>query len=219
MNMPASDGAAPIGSEMEQLASLYSIEREAGFSVQNSLLAVWSAAVTYAGLAIGIYATVLDPEKSPQGGLLFDDLTKAWILLWLPFPAFAIAGYHAILFTIGLVHSRSIGLLENLLAGSAGTTAKGYHAGNLVGSRAETAWTERGAWTMRIVQALAYLPPYLAPILLLVLCFVNRSAAIAPASLPWILVMAALYLIGIVMMARLLYKGFQLAFDSPPKDT
>lgn len=206
------NGAQATGPELGQLASLYSMEREAGFSVQINLLAVWSAALTYAGLAGAIYATVLDPQDAQQNNPLFDEFTRAIILLSLPLPGVAIAAYHAILFTIGLVHSRSIGLLESQLALSAGTATLGNHANNQIGSRAETHWTERAAWPMLVVQAFAYAPPYFSPLVLIALVCV-RTNSVLPAG--WLCISAAIvvYVAGSVTIVWLICK----ALGSPPK--
>lgn len=101
----------PPGDGSSTLIALYAAERQTGFTVQTALLAIWAASATY----LTATAAVLTLSFGEAATSLFTPLRQTGVLLFLPFPAVALAGYHAITFGIGIVHSRSIQILEDEL--------------------------------------------------------------------------------------------------------
>lgn len=149
----------PLGSDCsDSLYSLYTAEREAGTSVLTNTLGVWFATTTYITFAFS--ALHIIKGEIPKG-----ELVPALILFALPYPAIAFAGYHMILFSIGVVRSRSIGILEEqIMQDSTHVIVDAWmEKPPRIGSKAETAWTDLGQakWSMRITAAVSYPAPYI----------------------------------------------------------
>lgn len=166
-NLPpaSSPGSSDPGSQAA-IAALYTIEREAGFSVQTNLLTVWIAATTYFTAVLGILALLLDVGKD------LDLITKVVLMAALPLPACALAGYHLILSGIGFIRSRSIELLEQELVNAATWKVKNKYHLAVIGSKGETAWTDReqASWLMQVTSGVAYVVPYLSAVLVTLSC-------------------------------------------------
>jgi hypothetical protein len=193
---------------------MYSAERQAGFSTQTDLLAVWVAAVTYSGVALGIVASgQIDASVDRAQGVTGLAAVIAFVVI--PLPAFAIAAYHLILFGIGMIHSRSIAVLELELASKASDAIRSSYAKSLIGSRAEAVWTETSSWLLRPVQGLAYLPPYVGALALLGLCLfqIFRSAVFG---LPVGIVTAVGYVAVICFTAVFAWKRIGPLFSPAP---
>jgi hypothetical protein len=87
-------------------------------------------------------------------------------------PACALAGYHLILFGIGVIRSDSIQLLESELVKGTTNVVKREYDGLKIGSKGETAWTDFkvASTAMRITSGVAFLVPYLSALLLTAYC-------------------------------------------------
>jgi hypothetical protein len=165
--------------EAQNVAALYTIEREMGFSVQTSLITVWLAATTYLTAALGILALLLGNSSIKGSG------TVTLLLYALPGPACALAGYHVILFGIGLIHSKSIELLEREVVNGATQAVKAKYELKSIGSKSETAWTyfKTASWEMQVTSMVAFLVPYLSASALVVLC--GTRLYLVDGGFPW----------------------------------
>jgi len=141
----------------DALNSLYNAERDAGTAVLTNTLGVWFATTTYITFAFSALHII-------HGDLPEGSMVPPWILYALPYPAFAFAGYHMILFSIGVVRSRSIEILEEQIMQGSSPELKNAWNGDppKIGSKAETAWTDIGKakWSMRLTALVAYPAPY-----------------------------------------------------------
>lgn len=181
----------PANSDLDVLTTLYEAERAAGSSVLTNTFGLWFAATTYITFAFSALHVLGD--KGPPSPL---------ILYALPYPACAFAGYHMILFGIGLVRSKSIEKIERALMASAPETIMQSWERNPkpshIGSRAETDWTDfkKAKCSMKFVAAVAYPAPY---ILATVLVFVCLRAAHQVRTQDWlyIIVVAVYTIIGL----------------------
>lgn len=164
--MPSGVCGINLGESADALLALYVAEREAGGVVQTSILVIWIAATTYLTAAFGVI------------GLLHDKLDAQYLYYLLPAPACALAGYHLILFGIGVVRSNSIEKLEEGVLRKIHSTDVGTANRDDYGSAAETNWTTwgRNNLSMTASGVIAFLVPYLSALTLTVVCLSNVSA-------------------------------------------
>ena len=160
--MPSSGGEVRPPRNREALIALYAAERAAGGAVQSSILVIWIGATTYLTTAFGVIALMTKQELDVQ-----------YVYYLLPIPACALAGYHLILFGIGVVRSGSIELLEeHLVASALGLESKYGLQRRRIGSVAETDWTTWGSKnvSMTVAGVVAFLVPYVSAVVLVIVC-------------------------------------------------
>ncbi|MGU3502999.1 hypothetical protein [Mycobacterium sp. C31M] len=163
--VPLGTGGVNLGESADALLALYVAEREAGGVVQTSILVIWIAATTYLTAAFGVI------------GLLHDKLDAPYLYYLLPAPACALAGYHLILFGIGVVRSNSIEKLEKGVLRKIHSTDVGMASRDTFGSAAETNWTTWGKDNLSMTASgvIAFLVPYLSALALTIVCLSNVS--------------------------------------------
>jgi len=196
----------------EALAALYTAERETGFSVQTNLLTVWIAATTYFTAVLGILAFLLK-----TGDTAGSDMLRLRLLCALPLPACALAGYHVNLFGIGLIHSKSIELVEQELINETTATLRLEYSRKHIGSRSETEWTDFKAQTKRTIRhriaflssLIAFLVPYISSLLVSYVCRSGVAALGHPGYLKGFTVFYT------VVLAIIFVSGFITVFLRP----
>lgn len=156
----------PQAQAVNTIGFLYSAERQAGLSVQTSILTTWIGCATYFIAAASVLAAMTTKES--QG--------KIGPLIWLgaiPLVAFALAAYHLVFFAVTWAHAKSIGILEEQLVSFASIPVQ--VARNDIGAKAETSMTDlklkHGApWFMWILSFFAYGTPYFSALALTIFC-------------------------------------------------
>lgn len=153
-NLPKPD------SGLNTLVALYGAERAAGTSILTNTLALWFAATTYSTFAFGALH-VLTTNSTPGAA---SPPVSQFVFYAVPYPACAFAGYHMILFGIGVVRSKSIELIEkDLISHSPHAISKQWNAiPSRIGSSAETNWTDliKAKPAMKIIAISSYPAPY-----------------------------------------------------------
>lgn len=183
-------------SNRETVATLYGIERAAGNAVQANLLAVWVASSTYGTAAFGVFLIFFSNLNTDR----LDSVANPVALLSvLPFPACALACYHAILFGIGSIHSKSIELLEEELICYASQEMRGAYAQNRLASKAETHWStfDKRNKELAFAQIVAFLVPLSSAIFMSIVCMV-RIGKETDHSAIGLIFLSALYLVSLV---------------------
>jgi len=182
----------------ETVRQLYNVERQAGFSILTNTVVLWIAATTYFTAAFGLLAllhlwdTPGDQGASHGIGMTTSQAIPHILFYWLPFPAWAIAGYHVIFFDMQAAHSRSISILErNLMSNYVASNIQKLWGEGQIGSKAETDRTEWGFQLRKIpvvaTGIVSLIVPYVSAILLTYVCFTNLHEVIQfPDRMYWI---------------------------------
>ena len=184
-----------------------------GFSVQSNMLVAWLAATTYFTTAAGVLALVFSfgGGETSTAAYISSGVISGIVAL-IPFPACAIAGYHVILFGIGMVHSKSIALLEDELMDGAIGAVKTNYCNNLLGSKAETKLTDFGTagWSMKVSSAVAYVVPLVGAATLVVLSL--NYLRIQHSLLSWWFIVA--FAVYTAVLIGLIHLAVGIAFSS-----
>jgi len=154
---------------MNAIGYLYSAERQAGISVQASILTTWIASATYFIGAATFLVAITTKEGQGHGGF------PLWLLA-VPVPAFALASYHLILFAVTSVHAKSIDILEKELMEFAPIQVRNRWFE--IGATAETGLTDykNATKSMKSLSLCAYCIPVLSAVFLTIFCAVRIFA-------------------------------------------
>lgn len=191
----------PLPHAVQTAATLYTLERAAGQAAQANLLIIWVASTTYATTTLGVLLIFFGDEHAAK---LSDIIDPVVLLLFLPFPACALACYHVILFGIGSIHSGSIDILEKELLSTASAGMRTAYDDNRLAAKAETHWSNFGnARTLvRVSQIFAFLVPIGAAAVLTGVCVVWIGLQYGFVSL-WFILPILVYPIALIASAAL----------------